>query len=79
MEEKAASMAARENQLFGVLGFSSNFFITPILEKRLRTVSEGIAPCPSQYRALSSSMAISAGSCLGSYVPMFSMKRPSRG
>src|SRR5271154_1555310 len=47
--------------------------------RKLRTVSLGCAPTPSQYLIRSASSLISAGFFSGSYVPTASLTRPSRG
>src|SRR5512144_1895179 len=51
----------------------------PLVRSRVATVSEGWAPCSSQWRARSSSMLIVEGSVCGLYWPIVSIVRPSRG
>src|SRR5215469_153061 len=51
----------------------------PLVRSRPATVSEGWAPCSSQWRARSSSMLIVEGSVWGLYWPIVSIVRPSRG
>src|SRR6476469_615363 len=51
----------------------------PLVRSRVATVSDGWAPCSSQWRARSSSMLIVEGSVCGLYWPMVSIVRPSRG
>jgi hypothetical protein len=89
----AAAFAAAFFESFGSSGFSArtrtwsatagrssaNFSQIPIFTMRLRTWLEGWAPTRSQWRARSSSISINEGSSSGWYLPMFSMKRPSRG
>src|SRR5258707_10560282 len=51
----------------------------PLVRSRPATVSEGCAPCSSQWRARSSSNSISDGLVCGLYWPIVSIVRPSRG
>src|SRR3954454_16575708 len=51
----------------------------PLVRNRPATVSDGCAPCWSQWRARSSSMLIVEGSVCGLYWPIVSIVRPSRG
>src|SRR6476620_8588249 len=51
----------------------------PLVRSRVATVSDGWAPCSSQWRARSSSMLIVEGSVCGLYWPIVSIVRPSRG
>src|SRR3954454_14666775 len=51
----------------------------PLVRSNVATVSEGWAPCSSQWRARSSSSTIVDGSVCGLYWPMVSIVRPSRG
>src|SRR3954469_1487307 len=51
----------------------------PLVRSRVATVSEGWAPCSSQWGARSSSMLIVEGSVCGLYWPIVSIVRPSRG
>src|SRR5215475_14141051 len=51
----------------------------PLVHSRVATVSEGWAPCSSQWRARSSSILIVEGSVCGLYWPIVSIVRPSRG
>src|SRR4249919_2890367 len=51
----------------------------PLVRSRPATVSEGWAPCSSQWRARSSSNSISEGLVCGLYWPIVSIVRPSRG
>src|SRR5881397_1006881 len=51
----------------------------PLVRSSPATVSEGWAPCSSQWRARSSSMLIVEGSVCGLYWPIVSIVRPSRG
>src|SRR6187551_1725675 len=51
----------------------------PLVRSRVATVSEGCAPCSSQWRARSSSRTIVEGSVCGLYWPIVSIVRPSRG
>src|SRR6476469_5796404 len=51
----------------------------PLVRSRPATVSDGWAPCSSQWRARSSSSSISEGSVCGLYWPIVSIVRPSRG
>src|SRR5215203_6051267 len=51
----------------------------PLVRSRVATVSDGWAPCSSQWRARSSSRTIVEGSVCGLYWPIVSIVRPSRG
>src|SRR5215218_3068784 len=51
----------------------------PLVRSSPATVSEGWAPCSSQWRARSSSRTIVEGSVCGLYWPIVSIERPSRG
>src|SRR5215218_3504941 len=51
----------------------------PLVRNSPATVSEGWAPCSSQWRARSSSSSISEGLVWGLYWPIVSIVRPSRG
>src|SRR3954469_2007446 len=51
----------------------------PLVRNRPATVSDGCAPCWSQWGARSSSMLIVEGSVCGLYWPIVSIVRPSRG
>src|SRR6476646_3415005 len=51
----------------------------PLVRSSPATVSEGWAPCSSQWRARSSSISINEGSVWGLYRPIVSIVRPSRG
>ena len=51
----------------------------PCCDNKLRTVSEGCAPFANHCNANSSLIETSAGFNSGLYVPIVSMKRPSRG
>src|SRR3954451_16373007 len=51
----------------------------PLVRSSPATVSEGWAPCSSQWRARSSSNSISDGLVCGLYWPIVSIVRPSRG
>src|SRR3954463_11313825 len=51
----------------------------PLVRNRPATVSDGCAPCWSQWRGRSSSMLIVEGSVCGLYWPIVSIVRPSRG
>src|ERR1700709_819638 len=51
----------------------------PLVRSSPATVSEGWAPCSSQWRARSSSNSISEGLVCGLYWPIVSIVRPSRG
>src|ERR671921_238416 len=51
----------------------------PLVRSSVATVSDGWAPCSSQWRARSSSMLIVEGSVCGLYWPIVSIVRPSRG
>src|SRR5215210_9115091 len=51
----------------------------PLRRSSVATVSDGCAPCSSQWRARSSSTSISEGSVCGLYWPIVSIVRPSRG
>src|SRR5581483_777579 len=58
---------------------ASNFSQMPTLASSVWTAWLGCAPLCSHSSALPSSISISEGSSSGWYLPMFSMKRPSRG
>ena len=49
----------------------------PLVRSRVATVSDGCAPCSSQWRARSSSMLIVEGSVCGLYWPIVSIVRPT--
>src|SRR5690349_8993534 len=51
----------------------------PLVRSSVATVSDGWAPCWSQWRARSSSSSIVEGSVCGLYCPIVSIVRPSRG
>src|SRR4051812_26789919 len=51
----------------------------PLVRSSPATVSEGWAPCSSQWRARSSSNSINEGLVCGLYWPIVSIVRPSRG
>src|SRR6185295_9468494 len=51
----------------------------PLVRSSVATVSEGWAPCSSQWRARPSSSSIVEGSVCGLYWPIVSIVRPSRG
>jgi hypothetical protein len=51
----------------------------PLVRSSVATVSDGCAPCSSQWRARSSSNSIVEGSVCGLYRPIVSIVRPSRG
>src|SRR5664279_479168 len=51
----------------------------PLVRRSPATVSDGWAPCSSQWRARSSSTSISDGLVCGLYWPIVSIVRPSRG
>jgi hypothetical protein len=52
---------------------------TPVAVRSFCTCSVGWAPCASHASAFSPSMSMNDGSWRGAYLPMISMKRPSRG
>ena len=51
----------------------------PLVRSNVATVSDGWAPCSSQWRARVSSSSIVEGSVCGLYCPIVSIVRPSRG
>src|SRR6187200_2734234 len=51
----------------------------PLVRSSVATVSDGWAPCSSQWRARASSNSIVEGSVCGLYCPIVSIVRPSRG
>ena len=51
----------------------------PLVRSSVATVSDGWAPCSSQWRARASSSSIVEGSVCGLYWPIVSIVRPSRG
>ena len=55
-----------------------NFCQSPVTLRIAATGSVGCAPTPSQYCARSESTSMSEGSCVGWYLPISSMARPSR-
>ena len=65
--------------MIGSKGLPVNSSQAPEILKSFSTLSVGLAPFLNQWMARSLSMFILDGSCLGSYVPIISIKRPFLG
>ncbi len=62
----------------GGAGSPRNRCQSPVTRKMAATASVGWAPTPSQYCARSELTSTTEGSCLGWYLPIVSIERPSR-